>query len=263
MNTGSKTINIKPIHEFVLFISIANLIAAFGNALGIGYPYQKSLFMCKTRETITTFAGIASFLLSWIMSYIMFMIIYFPKNNLFLKLLIDTKVRRIFELTVLIIALIICFAPVNIYCTSNAPQARLIFYIPMFITIILVVFCYGSVLYYFCKQKSKGNLNEKDLRIYYNVRLYPGIMLFCLFWGAFRRLYNVSNNGKEPHIFFAIMQIITFYSYGFLISCAFIYNINLTEQQYIKQSSKDNMESTTNNDTLDTTTNDQQTDTNL
>eukprot|EP01084_Bolivina_argentea_P198349 339671_1 len=226
---------IKPIHEFVLLIAVSNLIGAIGNILGIGYPYQTNLSLCKSRQILAIFGGVSSFLLSWIMSFIMYMTIFYPKNKIYLNLLIEIRWRRVIECIIFLITLIISFAPYNLYCSVHAHNNRLIFYIPMFITLIFISFCYLSIIWYFCKQKQTISVDENDMRIYKNIRLYPGIMLFCLGSGLIRRLYNIGTDGNEPPFGFAVLQIITMYSYGAIISGVYIYNVKVNNKQQTNQ----------------------------
>ena len=241
-NVAKRFSSIKPIHEFVLLIALSNLIGSTGNILGIGYPYQENITLCKSREILTVFGGVSSFLLSWIMSFIMYMTIFHPQNTLYFKLLIQVKMRRVIEIVIFVSSLTVSLAPYPILCSDDAYHARLIFYIPMFITLIFISFCYLRIIYYFCKQKNDGNnIDERDLRIYKNIRWYPGIMLFCLSWGAFRRIYQVITNGNEPPFGFALMQIISMYSYGAIISFVFMYNVKLYKNsQDLQQNVNDN-----------------------
>ncbi len=150
-------------------------------------------------------------------------VFYNVYDNILSKKCRRIKVRRIIEGIIFLITLLMSFAPYDLYCSEHAHNGRLIFYVPMFITLIFISFCYLSMIYYFCKQNETSAVDGNDMRTYKNIRLYPGIMLFCLSSGLIRWLYNIAADGNEPPFFFAVLQIIIMYSYGAIISGVYIY----------------------------------------
>lgn len=96
------------------------------------------------------------------------------------------------------------------------------FYIPLWITFLYFFFVICSSM-----TKDRRKLNQKQIKIFYMIKLYPITLLICWIWGTIDMISEVANSDnnilKIFHVFFGGIQ-------GFINS---IFFFNTIEVKYI------------------------------